>query len=91
MSIDYGDTREVDDVFDFVAALEYVDWLRHPSEHGADGFCITETLEQLVPNVARLKVGEDEDVGGFIELTEIVGSLEEVSDDGGVGLHLSIH
>src|SRR5699024_5010285 len=84
LGVDDGDAGEIDDVLDLVASLEDVDGFVHADEHRSDRFGTTQSLEEFVADVTRFEIGEDEDVGGFVQLREVVGSIEHLLDDGGV-------
>src|SRR4051794_24449129 len=90
LGIDHTEGRHVDDVAHFEAALQHVDGLGHALQDGADGLRSRQAPDQLVGGVGRLQLGEDEDIGRRFEAAPRIALLQDVLDDGGVGLHLAV-
>ena len=84
-----GDSSDGDDIFDVVTGLENVHGSAHAQQDGTDGFGICQAREELVGDIGRVQIGEDQHIG-VADLAEGVAVFNDIDDDGGIGLHLAI-
>ena len=86
----HGDGGDADDVVGLAAAREVVDGARQALEDRAEGGRAGEAFDEFVGDVARLEVGEDEDVGGAAEGAVLRLLRGDGRHEGGVGLEFAV-
>src|SRR5262245_17899538 len=88
LRVERGDRRHVDDVLDVEAGLEHVHRPAHARKDGPHRLGATQRGEELVGEVARLEVREDEHVRAALEGRERERLLAELGIERGLRLHL---
>ena len=90
LRVDHGDGGHVDDVLHVGAALEHVHRATHADEDRPDRRRPAEVVQQLVGDVARAQVRENQHVRLFLERAERIVALDDLRIERGVGLHLAV-
>ncbi len=90
LGVHHAEGRHVDDVLHLQAALEHVDRLGHPQQDRADRLRPGQPPDQLVGDVGRLQLGEDQDVRRLLQPAPGVALLQDLLEDRRVRLHLAV-